>query len=496
MTGFRRVKTAALFTGAIVLGFSIGPALNGCASEFGPFGDVIASIGFDPYRLSDDGRSELARYDAVFAKYAADPRNSRQKKHFHDAFKRIHKAYVEDIPESRLVELAIKGVEETKPKPGSIAADELVEISLDAMTAGLDPHSSYLNTEELRESELVTSGEFGGLGIQVTQHDQLIKVIAPLEGTPADRAGIMPGDVITHLDGQSVRGISLKDAVTLMRGRPGTTIQLSVRRPDGGSQIVSITRAVITIDPVRWAVEDDIGYIRIVGFNEKVVERLEDALVSLNQEKADLKGLVIDLRNNPGGLLDQSIAVADLFLDHGLILTIKGREASSERSFMGRSRDLTNGLPLVVLVNGGSASAAEIVAGALKDRRRAVIMGAPSFGKGSVQTVMRLPEGGALKLTTAMYYTPSGRAIQAVGVTPDIRLVTAAEDEENPHEADLPGAFPPEAKSILRSKASIQSSSCEPYGDAHDREIGCAMSYLRAGSTENFRALLKSPSSL
>jgi len=496
MRRLRQLKAAALLAGAIVLGFSIGPALNGCASESDPFGGVIASIGFDPYRLSDDGRSELARYDAYFAKYASDPQNSRQKKHFHDAFKRIHKAYVEDVPESQLIELAIKGIEEKEAEPGSIPADELVEISLDAMTAGLDPHSSYLTAEELRESELVTSGEFGGLGIQVTQHDQLIKVIAPLEGTPADRAGIKPGDLITHLDGQSVEGISLKDAVTRMRGRPGTTIQLSVVHPDGDSQIVPITRAVITIDPVRWAIEDDIGYIRIVGFNEKAAERLEDALISLNKEQADLKGLVIDLRNNPGGLLDQSIAVADLLLDHGLILTIKGREASSERSFMGQSRDLTNGLPLVVLINGGSASAAEIVAGALNDRRRAVVMGAPSFGKGSVQTVMRLPEGGALKLTTAMYYTPSGRAIQAIGVMPDIRLVTAAEDEENPHEADLPGAFPPEAKSVFRSKTSIQSSSCAPYGDDHDREIGCAMSYLRAGSTESFRALLKSPSSL
>ena len=490
--GPRRVlKIFATMVAAFFVGAGLGPALHGCSGDETYGRTALAAVGFDAYRLSQGSRQELGRFRAVFDSYAAEQDTSQPLKHFQDAYKRIAKSYVEPLPDRRLIDAAIQGIEARKPKPDSVPAWELVEIALDAMAASLDPHSAYLNPEELRESELVTSGEFGGLGIQVTQQDGQIKVIAPLEATPADRAGVKPGDVITHINGSSAQGMSLKDAVNAMRGQPGTKVQLTLQREGRGAFIVTIPRAVITIEPVRWFVEGDVGYVRIVGFNEKAMQRLEEALRELRRSKPALVGLVLDLRNNPGGLLDQSVAIADAFLDQGPIVTIRGRDIASERGYGAEKGDLANGLPMVVLINAGSASAAEIVASALKDLRRAVVMGTPSFGKGSVQTVMRLPDRGALKLTTALYYTPSGQAIQARGVIPNIRLNASAEDAKAPHEADLPGAFPPRDASIADIDTTVDTEACAPVGDAKDREIGCAVAYLTAGSTDRFLALLK-----
>lgn len=485
------MKGIAALAAAFLIGAGIGPALHGCAGDHAYGQTVLASVGFDGYRLSPTARQELGRFRTVFETYAAEADTSHQLKHFQDAYKRIIKSYVEPVPDRRLIDAAIQGMEARKPKPHSVPAWELVEQALDAMAASLDPHSAYLNPDELRESELVTSGEFGGLGIQVTQQDGQIKVIAPLEDTPADRAGVKPGDIITHINGTPAQGMSLKDAVNSMRGQPGTKVQLTLQREGRPVFVVSIARAVITIEPVRWFADGNIGYVRIVGFNEKAMQRLEEAVRDLRKTKPALAGLVVDLRNNPGGLLDQSVAIADAFLDHGPIVTIRGRDLSSERSYAADKGDLTQGLPIVVLINAGSASAAEIVAGALKDLHRAVIMGTPSFGKGSVQTVMRLPERGALKLTTALYYTPNGEAIQARGVIPDIRLNSTGEDAKAPHEADLPGAFPARDEAAGGAGATVDTSACAPVGETKDREIGCAVSYLSAGSTDRFLALVK-----
>jgi carboxyl-terminal processing protease len=486
------VKAGLALTLAAIWVAALTPALNGCAARGGGPGDLLSAVGFDPYRLTNDGDKEADRFDEAFHLYAADPDNTRQLKHFRDTYKRVHYAYIDDVPEEKLIDAALTGLEQRAPAPQSLPADELVEVALDSMTASLDPHSAYLTPDELRETQLVTMGEFGGLGIQVTEEEGVVKVIAPLDDTPAKRAGIKSGDVITHLDGDSIRGRSLKHAVGLMRGAPGTTINLTIERAGRPPFQLDLTREIITIEPVRWRRYGSIGYIRIVGFNEKAAERLEDAMVDLRTSELGLSGLVIDLRNNPGGLLDQSIDVADAFLDNGKIVAIRGRDAASERAFSARYGDLARDLPIVVLVNAGSASAAEIVAGALQDHHRATVMGAPSFGKGSVQTVMRLPEGGALKLTTALYYTPNGTAIQARGVQPDIQLVGDADDGvPETHEKDLPGALAGSVAEMVTAVSSVDAKACATVDDAaEDRALGCAVAFIRAGSSDQFFASL------
>ncbi|MBK8210937.1 MAG: S41 family peptidase [Rhodospirillales bacterium] len=372
-----------------------------------------------------------------------------------------------------------------------MSAASLVEAALDAMTASLDPHSAYLNPEELRESEMVTSGEFGGLGIQVTQEEGRIKVISPIEGTPADRAGLKPGDIITAIDGKPLEGMSLRDAVNAMRGEPGSRIKLGIEREKDPPFDVMITRAVITIEPLRWRLEGNIGYLRIVSFNEKVADGVETAIAEMKRNtNGKLQGLVIDLRNNPGGLLDQSLAVSDEFLESGTIVSIRGRELGSDRTFRAERGDLVEGLPIVVLINAGSASASEIVAGALQDHQRATVIGTRSFGKGSVQTVMRLPVEGALKLTTALYYTPSGEAIQARGVVPDITLTGADDGSDPAHEIDLPGALPAQGEAKHNSQGAVDVNACPAIGQSADRELGCAINLLRAGSADSFLASL------
>ena len=322
---------------------------------------------------------------------------------FGDVFERVRSDYVEAPTDQQMIEAAITG-----------------------MLSALDPHSSYLNAKSFRDMQVNTRGEFGGLGIRVTMEGGYVKVISPIDDTPAFRAGIKPSDLISHLDGESVQGLTLNQAVEKMRGKVGKDIKLTILREGKKSFDVTITRAVIKITSVRSKVEEKVGYIRITSFNEQTEKGLKKEMAKIKEEiGSDLQGIVLDLRNNPGGLLDQAIAVADAFLDKGEIVSTRSRRPEDTQRFNAKPGDLSGQLPIVVLINGGSASASEIVAGALQDHRRAVILGTKSFGKGSVQTIMPLPGHGAMRLTTARYYTPSGRSIQAKGIEPDIKVEQA-----------------------------------------------------------------------
>lgn len=317
---------------------------------------------------------------------------------FGDVFERVRTDYVEETSEEELVEAAIQG-----------------------MLQSLDPHSSYLNKKTFKDMRVQTKGEFGGLGIEVTMENGYVKVVTPIDDTPAFRAGIETGDLITHLDGKPVQGLNLSEAVERMRGKVGTDIVLTVRRRDVKPLEITITRDKIRIRSVRSRVEGDIGYLRITNFSEQTKAGVTNLIAKLHEDIGDdIRGFVLDLRNNPGGLLDQAVSVSDAFLDRGEIVSTRGRETDNAQRFHARPGDLASGLPVVVLINGGSASASEIVAGALQDHKRAIILGTRSFGKGSVQTIIPLSASGAMKLTTQRYFTPSGRSIQAKGIDPDI----------------------------------------------------------------------------
>ncbi len=324
---------------------------------------------------------------------------------------------------------------------------ELIEAAIQGMLRSLDPHSSYLNKKNYGDMQVQTKGEFGGLGIEITLENGFVKVVSPIDDTPAYRAGLKTGDLITHLDGESIQGMALAEAVKKMRGKVDTDIVLKIRREGREPFDVTITRAIIRITPVRRRAEGKVGYLRITAFNEQAEGEAEKAIKALREEigQDQILGLVLDLRNNPGGLLDQAVAVTDLFLEEGEIVSTRGRDPDSAQRFNARAGDATDGLPMVILINGGSASASEIVAGALQDHQRAILMGTRSFGKGSVQTI--IPQGGqvAIRLTTALYYTPSGRSIQATGIEPDIVIeqgrLERTEQGATRREKDLRGAL-------------------------------------------------------
>ena len=323
---------------------------------------------------------------------------------------------------------------------------ELVEEAINGMLTALDPHSSYLNEKRFRETQVQTRGEFGGLGIEVTMENGLIKVVSPIEDTPAFRAGVKPGDLITHLDEKPVIGMTLSEAVEIMRGPPGSDLVLSIRREGRELFEVTVTRAVIKIQSVKSRLEGEVGYVRITQFNSQTSDGVERAVEGFHEQLGDkLRGIVLDLRFNPGGLLDQAIAVSDAFLEQGEIVSTRSRQSDDTQRYNARPGDLARGLPIVVLINEGSASASEIVAGALQDHRRAMILGTRTFGKGSVQTIIPLPGHGAMRLTTARYYTPSGRSIQAKGIDPDVVVAQARVEEveqaRRRREADLKGAL-------------------------------------------------------
>src|SRR5213595_3782977 len=341
---------------------------------------------------------------------AATADTYRQLSLFGDVFERVRADYVEKPDDSKLIESAING-----------------------MLAGLDPHSSYMDSKSFRDMQVQTRGEFGGLGIEVTMEDGLIKVVAPIDETPAAKAGIMANDVITHLDDEPVQGLTLNQAVEKMRGPENSKIKLKIMRKGQEKLLeVTITRARIQVRSVRSHLEgDDVGFIRVTQFSEQTTADLKKAITDLSNQPGDkLKGFVIDLRNNPGGLLDQAISVSDAFLEKGEIVSTRGRNPEETQRFNARPGDLIKNKPLIVLINGGSASASEIVAGALQDHKRATLIGTRSFGKGSVQTIIPLGAGnGALRLTTARYYTPAGHSIQATGITPDIEVLQDVPDD-------------------------------------------------------------------
>lgn len=336
-----------------------------------------------------------------------------------ETFGMIKRSYVEEVTDRDLILNAIRG-----------------------MLAGLDPHSAFLDESEYKELREGTSGEFGGLGIEVGMEDGFVKVISPIDDTPAQRAGVKAGDLIIRLDATPVKGMSLNDAVKLMRGKPGSDIKLTIVREGADRPLeIVVTRDIIRVASVRSRVlEDGYGYLRVSQFQTNTGAKLEDAIKTL--KKKPLKGLVLDLRNNPGGVLSAAVSVSDAFLESGLIVYTEGRGEEAEQRFEASAGDLLDGAPIVVLINGGSASASEIVAGALQDQRRAIIMGEKSFGKGSVQTILPVRADAAIKLTTARYFTPNGRSIQASGIVPDIalaplRLAAAEQSLEGVAEADL-----------------------------------------------------------
>jgi carboxyl-terminal processing protease len=360
-----------------------------------------------------------------------------------EIYNQVKASYVEPVTDKHLIEGAVKG-----------------------MLSSLDPHSSYMDAKEYKEMMVQTRGEFGGLGMQVTMENGLVKVVSPIDDTPAAKAGVKPNDLIVAIDGASVSDMTLSEAVDKLRGPIGTQVKITVRRKDTDPFQLTLTRADIKVDPVKAQLKGrDIAYLRITNFSERTDRALEQAYKSLEQQSGNkLTGVVLDLRNNPGGLLDQAVAVANDFLNQGEIVSIKGRQPRDNRRYEAqRNRDMTHGLPMVVLINGGSASASEIVAGALQDNHRAVLLGTRSFGKGSVQTVLQVQEsGGAIRLTTALYYTPSGRSIQAKGIEPDVVVEPARIEEvkevQIQHEADLRGAL----KNTGPESASPASSSAKP----------------------------------
>lgn len=345
---------------------------------------------------------------------------------FGEVFERVRANYVDPVTDKQLVEYALNG-----------------------MLSNLDPHSSYLNEKDFGDMQVQTKGEFGGLGIEVTMDNGFVKVVSPIDDTPAFKAGILAGDYITHIDGEPVMGMTLNDAVDKMRGKVGTSVKLKVRREGvDGALDFSLKRDVIRIKSVKYHVEQgNVGYIRVTTFNQNTVEGVEGAIADIKKQVGEEKllGYILDLRNNPGGLLDQAIGLSDLFLDKGEIVSTRGRNEEDTKRDNATPGDMANGKPMVVLINGGSASASEIVSGALQDHRRAILLGTKSFGKGSVQTVIPLPGNGAMRLTTARYYTPSGRSIQAKGIEPDIIVEQAKIEKistaDEIHEGDLRGAL-------------------------------------------------------
>jgi carboxyl-terminal processing protease len=380
---------------------------------------------------------------------------------FGDVFEQVRAHFVDRTEESKLIAAAING-----------------------MLSGLDPHSSYMDANSFRDMQVETKGEFGGLGMEVTMEDGQIKVVTPIDDTPAAKAGIMANDVITHLNGESIQGLSLDLAIEKMRGPVHTTVKLTVTRKGQDKPIeISITRDVIRVSSVRSHLDgDDVGYIRLTQFTEQSTDGLQKAIADISGHSGDkLKGFILDLRNNPGGLLDQAISVSNAFLNRGEIVSIRGREPEDMQRFEAKldPGDLTKGKPLIILINGGSASASEIVAGALQDHKRGTLIGTRSFGKGSVQTIIPLsPVDGALRLTTARYFTPSGRSIQALGITPEIELPQDVPDDIK-GEAELGGEASLRGHLKAQGEEEKGSQSYIPPNPKDDKALNLALDLMR-----------------
>jgi carboxyl-terminal processing protease len=398
--------------------------------------------------------------------WAAQADTYRQLTLFGDIFERVRSHYVEKPDDGKLVEAAVNG-----------------------MLNGLDPHSSYMDSKSFKDMQIQTRGEFGGLGIEVTMEDGLVKVVAPIDDTPAAKAGIRAGDVITHLDDEPLQGLTLNQAVEKMRGLANTKIRLKIMRKGNDAPIeIAIVRDNIRVRSTRMKIEgDDVGYVRITQFNEQTTDGLKKAITDINTQIAGdkLRGYVIDLRNNPGGLLDQAISVSDAFLERGEIVSTRGRDPEETQRFNARPGDLTKGKPVIVLINGGSASASEIVAGALQDHRRATLVGTRSFGKGSVQTIIPLGSGnGALRLTTARYFTPSGRSIQAKGISPDIEVLQDVPEEMKAPSTETKGES--SLRGHLKAEGAEQGGGSQSYVPPEakdDKALSMALELLRGTKT-------------
>ncbi|MCI7420962.1 MAG: S41 family peptidase [Alphaproteobacteria bacterium] len=405
----------------------------------------------------------------------------------------------EEISTYELLNLFGEVMERTKMSYVEEVSDkQLIEAAINGMLTSLDPHSSYLNVDDYKYMTEQTKGKFGGLGIQITSDSGLIKVISPIDDTPAAKAGIKAGDYITEVDGETVIGQTLNDVVNKLRGKVGSKVKVTIKRANKKPFTVTLRRAEIKVDSVKSEIKDeDILYIRIPSFNEDLSKNVEKAVKNAQKKlKNKLAGIVIDVRNNPGGLLDQAIGVSDLFLEQGEIVSTRSRNVEDTVKFSATSGDIAKGLPIVVIINEGSASASEILAGALQDHHRAVVIGEKSFGKGSVQTVVQLPNGAGMRLTTARYYTPSGRSIQAKGIEPDI-VVKQSKVEEiedngwNISEADLKGALKNEQAD--KKKANKKSKISE--ADAKDYQLIRAMDLVKAlylyGQNDNLNVQTK-----
>lgn len=395
---------------------------------------------------------------------------------FGEVMERTKMSYVEEVSDKQLIEAAING-----------------------MLTSLDPHSSYLNVDDYKYMTEQTKGKFGGLGIQITSDSGLIKVISPIDDTPAAKAGIKAGDYITEVDGETVIGQTLNDVVNKLRGKVGSKVKVTIKRANKKPFTVTLRRAEIKVDSVKSEIKDeDILYIRIPSFNEDLSKNVEKAVKNAQKKlKNKLAGIVIDVRNNPGGLLDQAIGVSDLFLEQGEIVSTRSRNVEDTVKFSATAGDIAKGLPIVVIINEGSASASEILAGALQDHHRAVVIGEKSFGKGSVQTVVQLPNGAGMRLTTARYYTPSGRSIQAKGIEPDIvvkqsKIETIEDNSWNISEADLKGAL----KNEQADKNNTSKHSKISENDTKDYQLIRAMDLVKAlylyGQNDNLNAKVKS----
>jgi len=395
---------------------------------------------------------------------------------FVEILNRVKSDYVEPVEDKTLIENAVRG-----------------------MLTGLDPHSSYLDKDEFKDMNVVTTGKFGGLGLEVQMQNGFVRVVSPIDDTPAAKAGIQPGDLIIKIDETPVKGLSLSEAVDKMRGEPGTKVKITVAREgEVGPKIFDLKRETISVTTVRGRMLDDgLAYLRVSSFTTETGASLEKEFAKLKKEaKTPIKGLVLDLRNNPGGVLDAAIKVSDAFMAQGPIVTIKGREAGAQREFDASPGDLLDGAPIVVLINGGSASASEIVAGALQDSRRGVVVGSRSFGKGSVQTILPLSNEGAIKLTTARYYTPSGRSIQAEGIEPDVAIrplkIAKSEKDEDAafdpiKEADLKGSL--ENKDDKASKDERAKREAERVQKAKDAQALAESDYTLYEATNILRSL-------
>jgi len=393
-----RLRTTLLVGAAFITGAAAFPAANWLG----------LAVGIRPAAAQEESRSDTYRLLTLFG----------------DVFERVRAEYVDPVGDKQLVENAING-----------------------MLTGLDPHSGYMDAKQFRDMEVQTKGEFGGLGIEVTQENGFIKVISPIDDTPASKAGIKPGDIITAIDGKTVEGMSLNDAVDKMRGPPDSRITLTIKREGVDKPVEqSLMREIIHLQVVKSRMEPDhIGYVRLSQFTEQADPSLRAAVKSLKQQSGGkLTALILDLRNNPGGLLDQAVAVSSDFINQGEIVSTRARHPEDSQRWDAKGEDIIPGTPLVVLVNNGSASSSEIVSGALQDHHRAILLGTRTFGKGSVQTVIPLPGNGAMRLTTARYYTPSGRSIQGLGIEPDVHVMETREEEAHfgpAHESDLNGTI-------------------------------------------------------